>query len=142
MLHLVLGGMGEERAGALLGLIIVVIDVNDRDGLVPEESVGSLVEHTGDVVAHNRLSLHMQVSHHSVTIPVAHHVYVVHVDSPIKECHGATGPQGPSTYARCLYVSEMNVETRGVTEYICHVFCFDKCPSRSMKVCDQRRIGP
>jgi hypothetical protein len=88
----------EERAGGILGLIIIIINVNDRDGLVWKEDVGSLVEHTGGVVAHNWMSLHMQVSHHSVTIPANHHAYVVHADSSMKECHGATGSQGPSTY--------------------------------------------
>jgi hypothetical protein len=91
--------VGVKRAGALLGLIIVIIHVDDRDGLVWKEAIGSLVEHTGSIVAHNRLGLHMQVSHHSVAIPAAHHMHVVHVDSPMDERHRSTGSQGPITYS-------------------------------------------
>jgi hypothetical protein len=133
--------VGGKRAIDLLDLIIVIINIDDRDSLVRKEAVGSLVEHMGGVVAHNRLSLHMQVSHHNVTIPAAHHAYVVHVNTSMKECHGTTGPQGPGTYLLCLYARSMNVETHGVMEYICNVFCFDECPSHSTIVCGQRRIG-
>jgi hypothetical protein len=90
--------VGGDRYESLLGLIIIVINTNDRDGVVWKESLGSFVENMGGLVAHNRLSLHMQVSCHSVTIPAAHHAYAVHVDLYMKECHAATGPQGPSTY--------------------------------------------
>jgi hypothetical protein len=134
--------VGGKIAVDLFGLIIVIINIDDRDGLGGKEAVGSLVEHTGGVVAHNRLSLHMQASHHSVTIPAVHHAYVVHVDLSMEECHGVTGPQGPGTYFRSLYARSMNFERHGVMEYICHVFCFDKCLSSAMIVCSERDIGP
>jgi hypothetical protein len=136
------GRVGGKRDGALLGSIIVVINVDDRDGLVRKEAVGSLVEHMDGEVAHNRFGLHMQVLHHIVAIPAAHHVYVVHVDSPMKECHCSTGPQGPITDFQRFYARAMIFESHSMTQDIRHIFGFGECLSIPLVVCRQRRIGP
>jgi hypothetical protein len=60
--------VGGERACALLGwcLEIIVVDVDDWDGLVRKEAVGSFVEHPIGIVAHDWLCLEVEISHHSV----------------------------------------------------------------------------
>jgi 16S rRNA C1402 (ribose-2'-O) methylase RsmI len=63
----------------------VVIHVNAGDGFISFhfvglEGVGALLEHFGDIVAHDAMCLDIQVSHHGIMVPSAHHAYVIHVN--------------------------------------------------------------
>jgi hypothetical protein len=68
-----LGGGGEPRA---LGSNIIIVDVDDWDGLVRKEAVVSFVEHTGGIIAEDGLPLDMKITHDGVAVPSAHDPYV------------------------------------------------------------------
>jgi hypothetical protein len=63
---------------------IIIVDIDDRDGLVRQKTVCSLVKPMDGVVAHNWMALHIQVSHHGIAVPSSHHAYVVDVDADVE----------------------------------------------------------
>jgi hypothetical protein len=53
-----------------------------------------MVEHGGSELAHERLRLKVQVSHHGVAVPVTQHTNCVVVDFSTQESHGAARSKG------------------------------------------------
>jgi hypothetical protein len=68
--HLCLGGQKEPMA---LGSILTVVDIDDGDGLVWKEAVGSFVKYTGGIMAEDGLRLDMKLTRHGIAVPSAHH---------------------------------------------------------------------
>ena len=51
-------------------------------------------KHLGREIAHDRLSLDMQVSQHLVGPPAAEETNAIGIDVGAQECHGASGAEG------------------------------------------------
>jgi hypothetical protein len=88
-----MGGLEDFRnSGLFFGVI-----VNDRDSFVGLEGIGTVVEHFCRVAFDDGLSLDVEVPHHGVAVPTAHHVNVVQVDLAAHHSHGAAGAEGRGT---------------------------------------------
>jgi hypothetical protein len=85
------GGREEPRA---LWSKIIVVDVDDGDGFVRKEVVGSFVKHTGGVIAEDGLRLDMKIRHHGVAVPPAHHLDIAEIHLAMEQCHGPACTQG------------------------------------------------
>jgi hypothetical protein len=130
MLHTLLDGMGRSWKGSL-DLIVDVVDVDDRDGFVWKEIVGSFVAHTGGKIAHNWLCSNMKVAHHCIVVPSSHHSNVVNIHVAIYKCHGPSHWKGSGTDLRCVNGGVMHIEAHGVMQHIHNVLGLDKSPSCS-----------
>jgi hypothetical protein len=75
--HLCLGGWEEPYA---LGSKVIVVNVDDWDGFVRKEAVGSFVKHAGGILAEDGLCLYVQVTHHYVAMPLTHNPDVAEIN--------------------------------------------------------------
>jgi hypothetical protein len=107
-------GWEGKRVVGLLGFIIDGIDVDDNDGFVRKEVVGSLVEHTDDEVAHNWLCLDINIVHHGVDVPSSQHYNVIHIHVDMEQCHGSSRAQGSGADLHCINADAVHVQARGI----------------------------
>jgi hypothetical protein len=106
--HLCLGGWEEPDA---LGSKIIVVNVDNWDGFVRKEAVGSFVKHAGGILAEDGLCLYVQVTHHCIAMPSTHHTDVAEINLAIQEGHSPASAQGSRTDFQRFDAGAMDVET-------------------------------
>jgi hypothetical protein len=57
-----------------------------------------MAEHPSRIIVNDGLGLDVQVTHHVVAVPMAHHADAVEINSATKHGHGAAGAKGGSAY--------------------------------------------
>jgi hypothetical protein len=105
------GGWEEPRA---LGSIIIIVDIDDGDGLVQKEAVVSFVEHTGGIIAEGCMD--MNIMHHGVAVLSAHHPDVAELHFAMRQRHGPASVQISSTNLQRFNACLMDGDAHGVAQ--------------------------
>jgi hypothetical protein len=123
-----MGGLGEflGNSGLCFG-----VSVNERDSFVGLEGICTIIEQPRCVVLDDGLGLDVQIAHHCIAVPPAHHLNVVHIDFAAHYCHGFNSAKGPRTYFRCVDPSVMVVHGHGMPQCVSDIFCLDRGSSVS-----------
>jgi hypothetical protein len=96
--------------------IIIVAYVDDGDGLVRKEAVGSFINHKGGIIAEDGRRLDMKITHHGVAVPSAHHPDVAEIHLAMEQRHGPACAQGSSTNLQKFNACAMDVDAHGVVQ--------------------------
>jgi hypothetical protein len=106
-----LSGWEEPKA---LGSKIIVVNVDDWDGFVRKEAVGSFVKHAGGIIAEDGLRLYMHATHHCADMPPTHHPDVAEIYLAVQKGYGPTSAQGSGTDFQGFDASAMDVEAHHI----------------------------
>jgi hypothetical protein len=112
---------------------------DDRNHLIREEGVCSMIVHIGRISVDDGLHLNVEIAHHSVAMPSSHHPNAVQVTLTTNHGQGATITEGVDTDLRDRDARLDIVYRHGTPQAGHGILCFDGHMSNSAMVCCNQR---
>lgn len=108
-------------------MLVVIVTVQNGDGLVRQEGVGAILEHGLGELLHDGLGLQVQMPHHGVAVPATKHLDKILVDFAAEECHGSSRANGLGAELSGANTGDVVVDGSGALDDVGDVTGFDCC---------------